>query len=280
MPLTSVSLIAAFVLWTGCKAEPSPHLDQSSQNNEDVGQSASSTKKQIESGPRAAKAPKPSPPKAPFPYHLEVPGFEKAVLSVPATQKEPLPVFVVLHGNYDRPEWECEIWRPIIQDMGYVLCPRGVPVSQAPEGADRWTYPNYKAMRAEVEAAIEAIKNEFPGKIADDGYGLIGFSLGAIYGPRLIVDSGKRYKMAFFVEGGMDQLSKSMVRTLKKAGVEGIGLAMSGLKRIKKALASKKLIKQQGMRFLFVDMRGAGHAYSDDFESETRSSIEWLYSGE
>src|SRR5205823_5127523 len=66
---------------------------------------------------------------------LAVPGFSNAIVSVPIGTKRPMPLLLATHGNYDRPEWQCETWRQIIGDAGFVLCPRGVRRPDSP-GAD------------------------------------------------------------------------------------------------------------------------------------------------
>src|SRR5688500_18592409 len=37
---------------------------------------------------------------------LPVPGYGVAVVSMPLGAREPRPVVLALHGNYDRPEWQ------------------------------------------------------------------------------------------------------------------------------------------------------------------------------
>src|SRR5262245_18804480 len=44
---------------------------------------------------------------------LEVPGFRPAIVSVPTGAREPRPVWLALHGNFDRPEWQCGVWREV-----------------------------------------------------------------------------------------------------------------------------------------------------------------------
>src|SRR5688572_30141671 len=83
---------------------------------------------------------------------LLVPGFGAAVVSVPVGTRTPRPVVLALHGNYDRPEWQCEVWRDITGGFPWVLCPRGVPRGDAPKSADRWTYTTAAKVTEEVRA--------------------------------------------------------------------------------------------------------------------------------
>src|SRR5262245_9947598 len=70
-------------------------------------------------------------------------GFGRAVVSLPLGSTGKRPVVIAAHGNYDRPEWQCEVWRGIVRNRGFVLCPRGVPRPDSPSRTDiRFTYRN------------------------------------------------------------------------------------------------------------------------------------------
>jgi len=60
-------------------------------------------------------------------------------------------VVVVLHGNFDRPEWSCDAWGPLVAGRAFVLCPRGIPRGDAP-GLDRWHYGGRPSILREVAA--------------------------------------------------------------------------------------------------------------------------------
>ena len=77
-------------------------------------------------------------------------------------------------------------------------------------------------------------------------------------------------------EGGLERMDKSMRMDLKKAGVKGVGLAMGVSSRRD---PSKKLVKQLnklGILGVYVDMKGAGHGYSDDFESSGQLALKQM----
>src|SRR5690606_35988873 len=105
----------------------------------------------------------PPPPPRPEPLTgsaivpLTVVGFGTASDSVPLGARERRPVVIALHGNYDRPEWQCQVWREITGGTTWVLCPRGVPRGDAPRGADRWTYAGADKLEAELDAALVAL---------------------------------------------------------------------------------------------------------------------------
>src|SRR5689334_2604590 len=87
-----------------------------------------------------AFAPPPPPPEPvtveaaqPF-IELPVEGHGAAVVSLPLGARDKRPVVIATHGNYDRPEWQCEVWREIVGDAAFVLCPRG---SMRPDSPSR-----------------------------------------------------------------------------------------------------------------------------------------------
>src|SRR5688500_7019775 len=63
---------------------------------------------------------------APSPYvELDIPGHVPAVVSLPLGSTRRRPVIVATHGAGDRAEYHCELWRAIVGDRGFVVCPRG-----------------------------------------------------------------------------------------------------------------------------------------------------------
>jgi len=232
---------------------------------------------------RSAKADPPAPvlPDAPVPpthpAHLPVEGFARASHVGPTPHDGwPRPVTVVLHGNYDRPEWECDTWRDVAAFYGWVVCPRGVRTPWASRAEDRWTYGGAAAVEKEIEAALSALESRYPGRVSRDGTVLAGFSLGAILAPSLVERSPGRYPYVFLVEGGLKKLDRRRARGMVRAGVRGVGIAMSGPGRRTQAKEAVRWFERAGARARFVDMRGAGHNYRADFDETGRRALEQL----
>ena len=143
---------------------------------------------------------------APF-VPLEVEGYRPAIVSVPAGARRARPVLVALHGNFDRPEWQCEVWRGITS-FPFILCPRGIPRGDAPKSLDRWTYGGLKATEAELMAGLEALKKRFGAYIDDGPLLYTGFSLGAIYGARMLRDHPEQFPRAVLTEGGYESWAR------------------------------------------------------------------------
>jgi hypothetical protein len=220
--------------------------------------------------------PAPEPPRRPA--ALPVPGFRDASHVGPAkTGGWPRPVTVVLHGNFDRPEWECAAWQPVAAWRGFVLCPRGVPTPWASPREDRWTYRGGAAgVQREIAAALAALEERYPGRVTREDMVLAGFSLGAILAPRVAAENPGAYPYLFLVEGGEDGLGGDWPRRLRAAGVKGVGLAMSAPGRRRLAREAAPRLRKAGVDSIFVDMEGAGHNYRGDFGATGRAALEKL----
>jgi predicted esterase len=206
---------------------------------------------------------------------LVVEGFKPASHVGPKdTGHWPKPIVVVLHGNFDRPEWECATWKEVADFYGWILCPRGVRTPSASEGEDRWTYRGPGAVEKEVEAGVRALEARYPGKVSRAGMVLVGFSLGANYAPGLVLRLSGQYPYLFLVEGGLKKLDRPMIRRLQKAGLKGVAMAMSVESRRRMAKNLVPMFRARGIEAVFVDMKGAGHGYREDFVHSGRVGLE------
>ncbi|MCB9598412.1 MAG: hypothetical protein H6719_37205 [Sandaracinaceae bacterium] len=131
---------------------------------------------------------------------LEVEGYAPAAF-VAADGDGPRPVVVALHGNFDRPEWMCGFFARIVEGRAFLLCPRGVPRTDAP-GQDRWQLPLAVPLAREIAAGRRALAARFPGRLDDGPDLVIGFSQGAHRASRLAAADPERYPRLQLVEGG------------------------------------------------------------------------------
>lgn len=151
---------------------------------------------------------------APF-VTLPVPGFGDAVVSVPVGATTPRSLALALHGNFDRPEWQCEVWRRITRGEVFVLCPRGVPRRDVPKDMDRWEWSSLAKTKAELTAAIAALRARYPEHVRPGPVVFTGFSLGAILGASLIADPALDVGAAVLVEGGYQGWTAAKAKALK-----------------------------------------------------------------
>jgi dienelactone hydrolase len=145
---------------------------------------------------------------------LDVPGYGAAVVSVPLGATSRRPLALALHGNFDRPEWQCEVWRRITRGDVFVLCPRGVPRRDVPKQMDRWEWGSVAKTKAELVVAIAALRARYPQHVSEGPIVFTGFSLGAILGATLIRDPELDVAAAVLVEGGYNGWTPTKAKAL------------------------------------------------------------------
>jgi poly(3-hydroxybutyrate) depolymerase len=145
---------------------------------------------------------------------LPVEGFGDAVVSVPVGAKTPRALALALHGNFDRPEWQCDVWRRITRGEVFVLCPRGVPRKDVPKEMDRWEWSSQAKTKAELVAAVAALRARYPEHVRAGRVVFTGFSLGAILGAGLIQAPELDVGAAVLVEGGYRGWTLGKVKAL------------------------------------------------------------------
>ena len=205
---------------------------------------------------------------------LEVPGFHPAEHVAARDGSTPRPVVVILHGNFDRPEWECDAWAPIVAGRAFLLCPRGVPRPDAP-GLDRWKYGGRPALVREVAAGRAALTARYPGRV-DAGPDLwVGFSLGAIHLSPLARANPDRFVRIILVEGGLEGWTRRAVARFVRGGGRKIGFACGreGCRRRAEGLAAMLDAAGGGGRVAFAPI---GHDFSAPLIAPTRAVFDWL----
>jgi dienelactone hydrolase len=269
-PERALSMAPAF--WdAGARAEPRAALRPSPHAKGTADQALA---------PRVASPPAPRPPVLPRGLEsLPVPGFKTAVFVSPARQDNPpWPVVLILHGNFDRPEWECEWWAASAKAEGWLLCPRGIPRTDVPRSYDRWTFTGSTPVVKESHAALDALASRFPKLLKEQDALYVGFSLGAILAARVMLDCRLRFTAAALVEGG-DAIDYSQMRALARKGLSRVAFlcgqhtGCSG--RVKGTL---RLWSRAGIQARAWVMPGTGHGYSDDFDPLGKEVVTWLRS--
>jgi dienelactone hydrolase len=218
--------------------------------------------------PVVAAAPSAPPRLAPFfaptpLVTLRVPGFRDAIVSVPQGATDKRIIVLALHGNFDRPEWQCEVWRRITRGEVFVLCPRGVPRGDVPKELDRWEWGSVAKTKAELLAALAALRARYPDYVESGSVVFTGFSLGAILGARLLQDPELDVGAAVLIEGGYAGWSAAKVKALKPR--LGRLLFACGQSECRNAYRYQleRLFAAQGVPASMVADVKAGHTYDD-----------------
>lgn len=225
---------------------------------------SSSVDAHVASPPSASPAAAPPSVPAPASLALEVPGFSAAVLTVPVGAVSRRPLVIATHGNYDRPEWQCQVWSEILRKQAFVLCPRGVGRPDSPAADDpRFTYKDNRELEREVDAALVALRASDYAPFIDEGAPVwAGFSLGAIMGVAIAERRPKDFTTLILVEGGVDRFRDETARAFAKGGGKKVMFvcAQRGCKGV--ATPRAKLLERLGVSSVVVDAGNIGHAYS------------------
>lgn len=211
---------------------------------------------------------------------LDVPSFRAAIVALPLGATSRRPIMVALHGNYDRPEWQCEVWQGITGGFPFILCPRGIPRDDAPKSEDRWTYGGLKKTQDELLAGIEALRRRFPEHVAEGPLLFTGFSLGAIYGARIVREHAQIFPRAVLTEGGYENWSAPLAKSYAKAGGERVLFACGQTackytsKRVAALLEREQVLAKVGFG------GNIGHTYDGRVAEAIRAEWAWLLEGD
>jgi pimeloyl-ACP methyl ester carboxylesterase len=211
---------------------------------------------------------------------LEVPGFGPAVAIVPIASEARRPMVVALHGNYDRPEWQCEVWSQIAGAGAFVLCPRGVPRTDAPRGEDRWTWDGLQKTAAEVDAAISVLSARYEGRVDANRAVLVGFSLGATMAARIGTRHPDRFARLVLVEGGDSAWTSPVARGYAKGGGVRVLAACGQSACSQKFRALAWAFRAAELPFRVVGTSRAGHTYDGEVAASVAQNWAWLVEGD
>jgi poly(3-hydroxybutyrate) depolymerase len=206
----------------------------------------------------------PSPPKieGEETSQLDVDGHGSAVLYAPIGAAPPRPLVVATHGNFDRPEWQCEVWARVFRNKVFVLCPRGVEAYGSSKDDPRFTYVAGVTLEKEMDADLAALKASPYAKYLADGPPVYAsFSLGAILGAAISVHRAADFPALILVEGGLDKIDDNTMHAYLRNGGKRMMFvcAQGGCAGPAKAIANRFV--QIGGEALVVDAGQVGHTY-------------------
>jgi len=228
--------------------------------------------------PAPTSAPKPpAPPGAGELVALSVDGFAEAVVAVPRVAPTPRPIVVATHGNYDRPEWQCEVWQAIVAERAFVLCPRGKTRRDSPSANDvRFTYSSNMVLQQELDAALPALLQRWAGHVDDGPVVYTGFSLGAIMGVKIAARQPKRYPRLVLVEGGYNRWTPERVRAYARGGGQRV-LFVCGQRGCESAAKQAAMrLERAGVRARVVAAIGEGHSYGGAVSKLAAQEMPWV----
>jgi predicted esterase len=209
-----------------------------------------------------------------------VEGFQPAVVSLPLAPRAAYPVAVALHGNFDRPEWQCEVFRPVIGPNGFLVCPRGAPRRDVPKQMDRWEYWSGAAMLREIDAALVALGRRYGDRVDPGPIVFIGFSLGAIYGAPIVQKAPARFPRAVLVEGGHGAWTAANAKRYAAGGGLRVLLACGQATCLSKAARLVPALERAGLPARSGGSKTAGHTYDGAVAAAVKDAWPWLVEGD
>jgi dienelactone hydrolase len=210
-----------------------------------------------------------------------VPGYSDASISLPLDSTTKRPVVVATHGNYDRPEWQCEVWREIIGNRAFILCPRGIQRPDSPSSSDiRFTYENNEVLEKEIAAGLYALRQQY-GDYVDDGPILYtGFSLGAIQGVTIAGRNPKQARRLVLVEGGHSAWKPDVVKSFAAEGNARVLFVCSQPDCEKDANWAIARLNKAGVSTRLVKIKNVGHRYDGPVAEATQKALPWILAGD
>ena len=215
---------------------------------------------------------------------LPVAGYLPALVSVPLGATAPRPVLVATHGAGGRPDGQCELWRNIVGQRAFVLCPRGKPTSVFdPADARGYYYPAHPVLGQELSAALEALQSRYRDYVDLRAPIFAGFSQGASMGALVLPEHPARFARVALVEGGFglyQEWNLAVAERLRSQGAERVLWACGRPSCIEQARKSARLVERAGIAVKLVYVPTAGHSYRGDMARELAAAFAWLAAGD
>lgn len=243
---------------------------------------------------------------------MPVAGFAQAVLVSPVGATRPMPIVVAVLGIGDTPENQCAVWRELVGQRAFVICPRftphyvpvpqerpnagqgllglllGLPGDNAPE-AD----PNAGAVvqsgfrptevpevEREIDAAIAALRKIFPKHVASGPAIYVGFSRGAFLGATLIAKNPAKYPRAIMIEGGQSAWTDASAAVYAKGGGKRVLFACGQPSCVAESEPASQLLGRARVTTRIVHGEGEGHGYVGPVKEQIRAALSWVVEGD
>lgn len=258
--------------------------------------------------PAASLAPLSAPPTSLMP----VPGFANAVLVSPVGVTKPTPLVVAVLGIGDTPESQCAVWRELVGQRAFVLCPRftphfvsvqpaaesnpalgllglfGLQGDEAPEpdpSAGQVVQSGFRPtevldVEREIDAAVAAVRKIFPKHIASGPALYIGFSRGAFLGASLIAKTPSKYPRAILIEGGQSSWTDANALAYAKGGGKRVLFACGQPSCVAETEPAVQLLARANVTTRRVHGEGEGHGYKGPVKEQIRQALPWVLEGE
>jgi predicted esterase len=215
---------------------------------------------------------------------LELQGREPLVVSLPADAGSPQPVAVVAHGAGGLATTHCRIWRALMGDRGFIVCPRGRPMyPYAPGEGHGYYFDGHPELGLEIGEALERLRAEFGDRVDLKRPLFVGYSQGASMGSMVLPTHPAKFARAVLMEGGFGQHQEWNVaasRRFHALGAERVLLACGRVPCLELARTTASYMRRAGLEAKVVYAEGAGHSYGETMQRTVKTELAWLMQGD
>jgi predicted esterase len=210
---------------------------------------------------------------------------KSVVVSLPLGATEPRPVIVATHGAGGRAELQCELWRRLIGDAAFVVCPRGVSMMTLPIPQEERTYfyAGHPSLASEIDAVLAVVRERYASHVDLSEPIYAGFSQGAGMGAMALPTHGARFARAVLIEGGFGEYREWDIATAKRYSENGGRRVLFVCGRLKCAELARKMARWLvlgGVEAKVAYVEGGGHSYRGPVEERIASELPWITAGD
>jgi predicted esterase len=209
---------------------------------------------------------------------LPVPDFGAAVVFVPPRRAAKWPLLIASHGAGDGPTWQCALWRTIVRERAFVLCPRGIAFTSSPDTG--YFFRNHHDLEREVLAGIEALARAYPDQVDTAGAVYTGYSQGATMGALMVTAHAKLFPRLIMVEGGHSEWNVPIGKRYARAGGTRVLFACGARHCRQRAVRSAEHLNAAGLQARVEYAEGAGHVYGGAVAEDVVAAFEWVVAGD
>ena len=208
----------------------------------------------------------------------------KAIVSLPLGSTSPRLLLVATHGAGGRAIDHCRLWRRIVADRGFVLCPRGRAIyPYGPAEPRRFFYPGHPSLAKAVTVAMAALARRYAARLDPNEPIFAGYSQGASMGSMVLPTHPAHFARAALIEGGFGQYQEWNIATARRFHAQGASRVLLGCGRAKCARLARvtaSYMRQGGLEVRLVYAVGAGHTYAGPMEKKVGQAFGWLTEGD
>ncbi len=212
---------------------------------------------------------------------LPVPGYGNAIVSIPEDTSVPRPILLAAHGAGDKPTWQCQIWRDIIKDRGFVVCPQGTRMGWGSPAHDMgFFFRNHHALEKEVMEVLRAFRARFGPRVAPGPVVYAGYSQGGIMGALMVVKHPHLFSRLILVEGGEAEWDVPTAARFREGGGHRVLLVCGRQPCAERARRSLMWLHRGGVQARHEFIPGGGHTYGGSIAQRLAETFDWVVEGD